>query len=158
MALLRILLAGTCVLLVGCGGRTTSSILSVPDTKEARAALDASLAVWRDRLEPDPGLIGTHPTIGTVDTQRFQLRLAEYEILGPLAVQDRARPFAVRLVFTGNPQPVETRYLVIGKDPLWVFSRADYERILHWEHPMEADPIDDKSGQIPPESRTNLNE
>ena len=99
-----------------------------------------SLNAWKTGAVQPQKLIGSKPAIGTVDVQRIGKRLADYQIVGPLAARGTARPFAVRLVFEPQTEPVETRYVVIGQDPLWVFGHADYERILHWEHAMDGQP------------------
>ena len=134
------LLAGICLFFMGCHSEQAQVAMTAPAIEPAKAALNASLNAWKTGAVQPQTLIGSKPAIGTVDVQRIGKRLADYQIVGPLAARGTARPFAVRLVFEPQTEPVETRYVVIGQDPLWVFGHADYERILHWEHAMDGQP------------------
>ena len=40
----------------------------------------------------------------------------------------------------GNPAAeLRERYVVVGRDPVWVIRYDDYEMLTHWHHPMPAD-------------------
>ena len=126
-------------LVAGCGDRPNTSFLKPPSPASARAALVAALEDWRVGRRAGNALIGSKPGVGVVDSQRAGRALLGYEVLGPMAVAEAARPFAVRLDLGGPAERVEARYLVFGDDPLWVFRREDYDLILHWEHKMTDD-------------------
>ena len=82
--------------------------------------------------------------------QRFERPLIDFAILGPLAALGPARPFAVRLELDAPRESVQTRYVVMGEDPLWVFGQDDYERILHWEHKMGQEALDQPARAVEP--------
>jgi hypothetical protein len=125
-------------LAAGCGGAPGGAAdLGVPGLEPSKAALAASLDAWRDGRRGSGVLIGSNPAVGVVDAARAERPLVGYEVVGPLMTEGKARPFAVRLVLGEPRETVETRYLVLGKDPLWVYRQEDFERMLHWEHKMD---------------------
>ncbi len=128
-------------LAVGCDAtpRGTPN-LPAPGVETARSAVVATLDAWKAGRR-EGGTIGSNPTIGIVDSLRAERPLVDFEVIGPLAVVDKARPFAVRLVLDTPRETVATRYFVLGQDPLWVFRQEDLDLMLHWEHKMPpADP------------------
>jgi hypothetical protein len=127
----------------GCGSSKHDPVdLGPPDLEASKAALVASLDAWKADQRGSGVMIGSAPTIGIVDAMRTERPLLEYEVVGPLMIVDKGRPFAVRLVLDAPRETVAARYVVIGRDPLWVFRQEDFERMLHWEHKMdrEAEP------------------
>ena len=108
-----------------------------PGVGPAKAALVASLDAWKAGRRASGVTVGSNPAIGIVDSGRSDRPLLDYEVVGPLMVVGKTRPFAVRLVLGGPEETVSTRYVVTGQDPLWVFRQEDFERMLHWEHRMD---------------------
>jgi hypothetical protein len=108
-----------------------------PDLQPSKAALVASLDAWKGGRRDSGVVIGSRPAVGVVDAARGDRPLLDYEVVGPLMVVGKARPFAVRLVLGEPRETVATRYLVMGKDPLWVFRQDDFDRMIHWEHRMD---------------------
>lgn len=107
----------------------------LPSWSEARQALDWALSTWRD--SPDPPRLIVSPKVQFVDQQRRPgERLKAYEILAQTDVEN-ARQFTVRLTLENEPSPRLTRYVVIGREPVWVFRFEDYDMISHWEHKMD---------------------
>lgn len=126
---------GACL---GCGRSPQSpGELTIPSPASAKAALIASLTAWKSGDRKSGVVIGGTPPIGVVDSTRPERRLIDYEIVGALMPSDKARPFAVRITLDGPRETVMTRYLVIGREPLWVFLQDDFDRMLHWEHKMD---------------------
>lgn len=126
---------------VGCSAGPdpgSGGAMVAPEVGAARSALVASLDAWKAGRRDPRELIGSGPAVGVVDSTRRDRPLVGYEVVGPLLLSagEVARPFAVRLVLGGPREEVSTRYVVAGRDPLWVFLREDYDRILHWEHKM----------------------
>lgn len=111
--------------------------LNAPGLEASKAALTASLEAWKGNRRESGVMIGSNPSIGVVDSTRLERPLLDYEVVGPLMVAEKARPFAVRLVLDSPRETVSARYLVLGRDPLWVFREEDFERMLHWEHKMD---------------------
>jgi hypothetical protein len=140
----------------GCGGtRREPAELGPPDVVTSRAALVASLDTWRADQRGTGVVIGSSPMIGIVDSLRGERSLLDYEVLGPLMVLEKAQPFAVRLVVNSPRETITTRYLVLGRDPLWVFRQEDFERMLHWEHKMDGETNVEKTGaSLPVETRS----
>jgi hypothetical protein len=123
--------------LVGCGAAERGSAgLTVPDLGPAQAALVASLDAWKADLRGSGVVIGSKPAIGVVDSARADRPLLDYEVVGPLMVQEKIRPFSVRLVLGSPRETVTARYLVMGRDPLWVYRQEDFDLMIHWEHKM----------------------
>ena len=125
-------------LATGCGSSKHDALeLSPPDLEASKAALVASLDAWRANQRASGVTIGSAPAIGIVDAMRAERTLLEYEVVGPLMIVDKGRPFAVRLTLDGPRETITARYVVIGRDPLWVFRQEDLDRVLHWEHKMD---------------------
>lgn len=126
----------------GCGNSDDSSLpLPVPAIEPSRAALKVALDAWKSgrRIAGPP--IGANPAVGVVDTLQAERPLRDYKILGALGTLPEAQPFAVELDLDNPPEQVTTRYMVLGKDPLWVFRQEDYELIIHWEHKMSPEEL-----------------
>ena len=144
---IRLVLPWAVAAAIGCGdGGRTPAGLAPPDLASSRAALAASLDAWKADDRASGVLIGSKPSIGVVDSARKDRPLLDYQILGPLMVVEKARPFAVRLVLGSPRESVAARYLVLGRDPLWVFRQEDFERMLHWEHAMAPEPAPQPPG------------
>ncbi len=75
-----------------------------------------------------------------VDQQRRPgRRLLTFSVLGDSEVEG-CRRFLVRLSLAEPDESILVAYDVFGQDPTWVYRREDLEMIMHWEHPMSADP------------------
>lgn len=114
------------VLLAGCGG--TSEKTYIPRTDAARSALTAAMAAWQSG-QPKPGTIPRNsPVIEVVDSEwRKGQKLKSFEILQEIPTTEGPKRFSVKLTMEGATAPQDTVYLVVGKDPLYVFREADYQ-------------------------------
>lgn len=138
---------GVAAFLVGCGeAQPAPTELEVPDLGSARSALVSSLERWKAGRRDSGVLIGSTPSIGIVDAARADRPLLGYEVVGPLKAVGKARPFSVRLSLGEPSESVEARYLVLGRDPLWVYRQEDFERMLHWEHKMDVETAETPPG------------
>ncbi len=109
----------------------------IPSEDVAHRALESYLAAWQ-RGDPVSPVADTSPAVqGGDSVQAAGRKLDGYRILGPVAA-DAPRCFAVRLTLAGSREEQRERYVVIGIDPMWVMRYADYEMLLHWDHPMPA--------------------
>jgi hypothetical protein len=126
-----------CLLLAcvsGCGGPRGFERF-MPSEEGARAALETVLKAWQNG-EPPGGITHVTPAVQAVDTlRRPGQRLQRYDVLGPVPA-DGHRRFAVRLFLENPGEEQKARFVVIGREPLWVFRLEDYERMIHWEMPM----------------------
>ena len=109
----------------GCGGSSNGDYSRyVPNEASARQALEATLSAWQ-RGEPAGKLASNSPTIEVVDTKRPEgQKLVRFEILKE-EPGDGPRWFTVRLVFEPQAE-AEVRYVVVGRDQIWVFRDSDY--------------------------------
>jgi hypothetical protein len=128
-------------LATGCSGshEHKESPAYMPGWPEARSAVETALTSWRDAGPTEP-LATESQTVMFLDRQRRPGdRLRSFAILGQSDVEN-VRQFTVRLQIEGEPSPRLVRYNVLGRNPSWVFRLEDFERVCHWEHPMDEVP------------------
>ena len=66
------------------------------------------------------------PSIQAVDSKwRAGQKLSKWEIVGEESNQGPTF-FSVRLTLKGVATPQTVRYVVVGRDPLWVYREDDY--------------------------------
>ncbi|MBI3468203.1 MAG: hypothetical protein HY000_34800 [Planctomycetes bacterium] len=112
------------VLLAGCGGQRTNDSF-VPSDATAREALQAGLDAWKEG-KPPGRVQAQSSTIQVVDSQwQSGDRLENYEVVDAVP-GDGPRQFSVRLTMKGGAGPKEVRFVIVGKDPIWVFRDTDY--------------------------------
>ena len=117
----------------GCGSRARDY---TPSPHAARASLELVLTEWsQGRLS---GSIAGKPNVQVVDTSRQQGQtLRSFSVLSETSVGAEGRCYVVRLQFDNSAADERARYVVVGIDPIWVFRKEDYDKLAHWEHPME---------------------
>jgi hypothetical protein len=116
-----------CSLLVVCAGCSNRSYNQyIPSDDKARQALEASLNAWQDGKKPGP-IDGAQQPVQAVDSrwQAGQI-LKSYEILSE-EKSEGPRVFSVRLTLQKPATQQTVRYIVLGKDPLWVYREDDYK-------------------------------
>jgi hypothetical protein len=122
----------------GCspGSRESGFQRYVPESAEARTALETVLSTWK--AGPPAALSSLDPAqVMFVDQHRPPgQRLLDFRILGETEVEN-ARQFTVRLTFESADEPELVRYNLFGRSPIWVYRLEDYELISHWEHKMD---------------------
>jgi hypothetical protein len=121
------LLSAAGVLCAGCGsGNTVESF--VPEELTSRQAIEKALTAWKSG-QADPGtLAGGKPKIQVADERWLQgAKLLNFEIGEPLD-EDGPSQFPVKLTLEGASDPITETYVVVGKDPLWVYTKSEYER------------------------------
>jgi hypothetical protein len=113
------------VMNAGCRLRRSEKAF-IPSESKARTALETALTAWKNSMPP--GTIQTSsPAIEALDSQwRNGKKLESFEIVSSEKNQDLTW-FSVKLQLKGEPQK-EVKYVVIGIDPLNVFSEADYQQ------------------------------
>jgi len=96
-----------------------------------------------------------------VDTGRQEGQiLRSFQILGETSLRGEGRCYVVGLTLDNPAAEQRARFVVVGIDPIWVFRKEDYDKLAHWEHPMEeASPTstEDQSsaGTKPPATATS---
>ncbi|HEX5445485.1 MAG TPA: hypothetical protein VFW87_16785 [Pirellulales bacterium] len=114
---------------LGCGQRSIHEY--VPNDAAARAALTTALDAWKSGKAPDK-IGASGPAVQAQDTQwRDGQKLVDYEIVGPApaVAEDPNRRYTVKLTLAGAAEPRETIYIVVGKDPVFVFSQTSYQQL-----------------------------
>jgi hypothetical protein len=124
--------------LAGCNGWNASPAPPgyLPGWAEAKQSLASALGAWRDAPSPPPDPIDSSGVIFVDKQRRPGQRLRSFAILAQSELEN-ARQFTVRLQLDQEESPLLVRYNVLGRNPVWVFRLEDYERISHWEHPMD---------------------
>lgn len=122
--------------IAGCRGGSRAIELAPPESATAKQVLADSLEMWKQGHRQSGVMTGIKPKIGIVDSTRGERGLKSFEIIGPLTLFGKARPFAVRLELENPPETTVVRYFVLGNDPLWIYRDEDFERTMHWEHKM----------------------
>ena len=107
-----------------------------PAPAAGKASLETALSAWRDGKEP--GKIDAKPVIQVVDTSRQSGQtLRSFQVLSETTQAAQGRCYVVRLVLENPAAERRERFVVVGIDPVWVFRKDDYDKLGHWEHPME---------------------
>jgi hypothetical protein len=128
-----LVLDAAALLAAGCGASARDY---TPARETARASLEAALIAWREG-DP-PGAIAGQPAVQVVDTTRQTGQaLRSFEVLSETSIAAQGRCYVVRLVLENPAAERRERFVVVGIDPIWVFRKEDYDRLAHWEHPME---------------------
>jgi hypothetical protein len=118
------------VLFIGCDngqGRFT------PTSSEARTSLEAVLTAWRDG-KPYGSVAATPPVqVGDAAWQGGQ-QIESFEIGDEEDGGDGTKQFAVKLKAKKPPGEQSVRYVVYGRDPIWVYREEDYKRMLNMDN------------------------
>ena len=119
-------LAGALLMLGGLGCQDRSYSKYVPAEEKARQALEAALGAWKSGKKFGP-VEGASPAVQVVES-RWQSgqKLRSFEVLGE-EPGDGPKVFSVRLTLQGQAKQQVVRYVVLGKDPLWVYREDDYK-------------------------------
>jgi hypothetical protein len=132
------LAGGSGALIPGCGNPSQAH---TPGATVARQALEDSLVAWRAGEKPER-LAAHTPPVHPVDSHwQTGQSLAAFEILdeGP-DTGDATRRFRVRLTPGSRPggkaaaRDTTTEYVVLGRDPVWVYREDDYTRLLNMDN------------------------
>jgi hypothetical protein len=111
-------------LLPGCG---LSHKDYIPTKEKARKTLETALTAWQSGQPP--GKIGSaSPSVQVVDSGwKAGQKLSEFTILEE-EPGDGPRWFSVRLRLENLKGELVVRYVVLGRDPIWVYREEDYKR------------------------------
>lgn len=125
-------------LCAGCGSGPEPENPTVLDPATARRSLDTALDAWKRGAGPGllPGL--TPPTHLIDSHSKPGKKLRRYEILGQVS-GEAGRCFATRLYFDKDDAPQTVQFVVLGRNPRFVFRMEDFLMMIHWDHDMSDD-------------------
>jgi hypothetical protein len=113
-------------LALGCGA---SHARYVPTGGEARSSLEAALSAWRDGKAF--GAVEAKPPVHVVDSAwQAGKQLESFEIGEEQDGGDGTKQFVVKLKIKQAKAEEEVRYVVHGRDPVWVFTAEEYKHML----------------------------
>jgi hypothetical protein len=116
------MLLAAAVFLPGCSGGARSRL---PSAGAAHQAVEAALTAWKEGKEYGP-LPGTTPQVDVSDSKwRDGEKLNSFAILREEISKQGAPVIVVQLTVEGQDAPQEVRYVVVGKDRLWVAREDD---------------------------------
>jgi hypothetical protein len=115
--------------LAGCGGGPAPLV----DAEQAKQAVETSMNAWKEGKPPGP--VASEPNaVEAIDSQWSSKReLAEFS-LGTAEPGEGSYTFPVKLTLKNPPQEVDTRYVVIGGGPIFVYRDEDYQRMTTMEN------------------------
>ena len=146
-AVLIALAGSSAALASGCGN---PSHAHAPAASTARKALDDSLSAWQSGARPDRLAAGT-PPVHPVDFQWQAGRALEsYEIVADepdpgdatkwFSVSLKLKPAKGAKAAAATSAETKTRYVVLGRGPVWVYREDDYTRLLNMDNNPQPGP------------------
>jgi hypothetical protein len=98
----------------------------VPPEEAARQALERALTAWQKGRSP--GQVDDGPPAVQVVDSRWQAgqKLNRYEIVKEEPGDNGTTFYSVRLTLQCPAQEQVVRYVVVGRDPLWVYREEDF--------------------------------
>jgi hypothetical protein len=119
------------LLLAGCGDAGHAKF--TPTKDEARSSLEAALTAWRDGRPFGP--LETTPPVRIADSlwQGGQ-QIESFQIGDEQSNDDGTKHFPVKLTIKKTKAVQEVEYVVHGRDPVWVFSGTDYQRMIDMDN------------------------
>jgi hypothetical protein len=117
----------------GCG--SSSQAYTPASSATARESLDAALAAWQNGAKPE-GISAGPTAVTAVDFQwRDGQPLERYEVLEELPAEgDHDKRFSARLKLKTAKAEQKVTYVLIGRDPVWVYRDEDYTRLLNMDN------------------------
>ena len=115
-----------CGLLALAGCRSWGTERYVPSEAASRQALEAALTAWQNGQPPGEVASGP-PAVRVVDSKWVAgQKISKFQILDEEPGQGPTF-FSVRLTAKGTGKAQVVRYVVVGRDPLWVYREDDYK-------------------------------
>jgi hypothetical protein len=105
-----------------------------PTAYEARTSLEAALTAWRDGKPYGP--IDTKPPVHIVDSAwQGGQQIESFQIGDEEDGGDGTKQFVVKLNTKGKSSTEQdVRFVVHGRDPVYVFREEDYKRTLNMDN------------------------
>ena len=123
-------------LLTASSGCESDTARYAPTMDVARKSLEAALTAWREG-RPIGALEGDTPPVRVVDSSwRSGEKIETFQVLGE-GDADGRKEFTVRLTMKEPRGAKEARYVVHGRDPIWVYRGEDFARAMDMDHQPE---------------------
>jgi hypothetical protein len=117
-------------LLAGCDSGTAKY---TPSSNEARSSLEAALNTWREGKPPSA--IDVKPPVHVIDSAWQGGQQIESFAIGDEQDQgDGTKQFPVKLITKPKGSEQEVKFVVHGRDPVYVFREEDYVRTLNMDN------------------------
>lgn len=116
-----------------CAGCGAGAGAYTPPGETARQAVTATLDSWKaggmpGKIEPAPA-----PTQAVDSTWQNGQKLESYSIVDEQP-EEPAKRFTVKLKLKGAKAETEAAYMVLGRDPVWVYRQEDYDRMINMDN------------------------
>jgi hypothetical protein len=116
-------------LAAGC----SNSSAYAPSGHDSRQALEAVLTAWQNGKSPGT-IETTSPPVHVVDSAwQGGQKLDRYSILSE-EDQDGVKRYNVRLSLKDPRGERNATYVVMGREPVWVYREDDYQRMLNMDN------------------------
>jgi len=116
--------------MVGCGA---SHARFTPTSGEARSSLEAALTAWREGKAV--GEVESKPPVRVVDPAwQAGRQLESFQIGDEEDGGDGTKQFVVKLTMKKAKGAEDVRYVVHGRDPVWVFTAEEYKHMLDMDN------------------------
>ena len=123
-------------LLTTSSGCESNTARYAPTRDVARKSLEAALTAWQDG-RPIESIAGSSPPVRVVDSGwQAGEKLEAFQILGEADVDGR-KEFTVRLTMKPPRGESQARYVVHGRDPVWVYRGEDFARAMDMDNQPE---------------------
>jgi len=117
-------------LLPGCG---SDHARYTPTSTEARTSLETALTAWREGKPVTS--IDVKPPVHVVDAAwQGGQQIESFTIGDEQDVGDGTKQFAVKLVTKPKGSELDVKFIVHGRDPVYVFREEDYVRTLNMDN------------------------
>jgi hypothetical protein len=117
-------------LLPGCGSEHARY---TPSSTEARTSLETALTAWREGKPVTS--IDVKPPVHVIDSAwQGGQQIESFTIGDEQDVGDGTKQFAVKLVTKPKGSELAVKFVVHGRDPVYVFREEDYVRTLNMDN------------------------
>jgi hypothetical protein len=116
-------------LVAGCG----SDARYKPTTSEASSSLEKALSAWRDG-KPYGALEETPPVRIVDSVWQAGQQLESFRVGAEEDPGDGTKQYSVKLKLKKSAAEEDARYVVHGRDPVWIFRAEDYTRTLNMDN------------------------
>jgi hypothetical protein len=104
-----------------------------PTADEARTSLEKALTAWKDS-KPYGSIEGTPPVHVVDSAWQAGQQIESFQIGDEEDAGDATKQFVVKLKTKKSPTDQDVRFIVHGRDPVWVYREEDYKRMLNMDN------------------------